>query len=178
MPKSRTLQSFTPPVQLKLAMLWASVVFCYIYGDYFGLYVPGTLQSMLGGHMGPLGRTTQNVLLGTTALMAIPSLMPIACLVLKPGWNRAANLVSGLVYSVVMALTLPGAWRFYQALGAVEILLTLAVCWYAWNWPRVSAAAHEVGRTTRENQAYVDDQSCRPHGNLESATSDTAAGNL
>ncbi|MFO1508098.1 MAG: hypothetical protein U1F23_13710 [Lysobacterales bacterium] len=61
MPPSETLQGFNPPVQLKLAMLWASVVFCYIYGDYFGLYVPGSLQSILDGRMGPLGATTQNV---------------------------------------------------------------------------------------------------------------------
>ncbi|MBS0382057.1 MAG: hypothetical protein JSR56_06465 [Proteobacteria bacterium] len=141
MPKSTTLQNFTPPVQLKLAMLWASVVFCYIYGDYFGLYVPGSLKAMLDGQMGPLGPTTQNVLLGTTALMVIPCLMPVASLVLKPGWNRAANLLFGLVYSVVMAVTMPGAWHFYQALGVVEILLTLAVCWYAWNWPRAAGAA-------------------------------------
>lgn len=107
---------------------------------------------MLDGRMGPLGPTTQNVLLGTTALMAIPSLMPIACIVLKPGWNRATNLVLGLVYSVVMALTLPGAWRFYQALGVVEILLTLAVCWCAWNWPKVDtiecSAAYNASSTT------------------------------
>ncbi|HKT42685.1 MAG TPA: DUF6326 family protein [Rhodanobacteraceae bacterium] len=149
MPESRTLQGFTPPIQLKLAMLWASVVFCYIYGDYFGLYVPGTLQSMLDGRMGPLGPTTQNVLLGTTVLMAIPSLMPIACLMLRPGWNRVANLLFGLVYSVVMALTLAGAWRFYQLLGVVEILLTLAVCWYAWKWPRVSQNSQdEPARST------------------------------
>ena len=140
MPKSAALQAFEPPVQLKLAMLWASVVFCYVYGDYFGLYVPGTLKSVLDGRMGPLGPTTQDVLLGTTALMAIPSLMPFACMVLKPAWNRAANLVFGIVYSAVMALTLSGAWRFYQALGVVEILLTLAVCWYAWKWPRPAAA--------------------------------------
>ena len=28
-------------------------LFCYIYGDYFGLYQLGTLQSMLEGHMAP-----------------------------------------------------------------------------------------------------------------------------
>ena len=143
---SSPLQIFNPPVQLKLAMLWASVVFCYLYGDYFGLYVPGTLKSMLDGQMGPLGATTQNVLLGTTALMAIPSVMPIACIVLPPHGNRAANLLFGIVYSAVIVLTLPGAWRFYQALGVVEILLTLAVCWCAWNWPRVDAADHGGAR--------------------------------
>ena len=138
MPATETLHGFKPPVQLKLAMLWTSVVFCYVYGDYFGLYVPGSLQSMLDGRMGPLGPTTQHVLLGTTELMVIPCLMPFASLVLKPAWNRAANLLFGLVYSIVIGMTMVGAWRFYQALGMVEILLTLTACWYALSWPRSS----------------------------------------
>ncbi|HEX7679119.1 MAG TPA: hypothetical protein VF713_13395, partial [Thermoanaerobaculia bacterium] len=48
-------------VKIKLSALWASVMFCYIYADYFGLYVPGALQKMLNGRMGPLGPTTQGV---------------------------------------------------------------------------------------------------------------------
>jgi hypothetical protein len=32
-------------VKLKLSALWASVMFCYIYGDYFELYKPGKLQN-------------------------------------------------------------------------------------------------------------------------------------
>ncbi len=42
-------------VRLKMSALWSSVMFCYIYADYFGLYVPGSLQRMLAGKMGPLG---------------------------------------------------------------------------------------------------------------------------
>ena len=124
------------PVKLKLSALWASVMFCYIYGDYFGLYVPGTLKSMLDGKMGPLGPTTQGVLLGTTALMVIPSLMPLLSLMLRPSLNRIVNIVLGIVYSIVMLVSLPGAWRFYQAIGVVEILLTGLVVWHAWTWPR------------------------------------------
>lgn len=37
--------------RLKLAALWTSVMFCYVYGDYFELYVPGKLQDMLNGEM-------------------------------------------------------------------------------------------------------------------------------
>src|SRR2546430_587689 len=62
-------------VKFKMSALWASVMFCYIYADYFGLYVPGALQGMLNGRMGPLGPTTQGVLLGTSFMMAIPSVM-------------------------------------------------------------------------------------------------------
>jgi len=36
-------------VRIKISALWASVMFCYIYADYFGLYVPGALQRMLNG---------------------------------------------------------------------------------------------------------------------------------
>ena len=59
-------------------------MFCYIYGDYFGLYKPGALQGILKGEMGPLGPTTQGILLGTSVLMAIPSLMVFLSLVLSP----------------------------------------------------------------------------------------------
>ena len=132
----KPLQDFKMTVKLKLSALWASVMFCYIYGDYFGLYVPGTLKSMLDGKMGPLGPTTQGVLLGTTALMVIPSLMPLLSLMLRPSLNRIVNIVLGIVYSIVMLVSLPGAWRFYQAIGVVEILLTGLVVWHAWTWPR------------------------------------------
>ena len=58
-------------VKMKLSALWVSVMLCYIYGDYFGLYEPGKLQGMLEGKMGPLGPTTQGVLLGTAILLRI-----------------------------------------------------------------------------------------------------------
>ena len=50
------------PVRLKLSALWASLTFCYLYGDYFGLYKPGKLQHMLDG-AGPMGPATQGSLL-------------------------------------------------------------------------------------------------------------------
>lgn len=37
------------PQRLKLSAAWASLTFCYLYGDYFGLYKPGKLQHMLDG---------------------------------------------------------------------------------------------------------------------------------
>ena len=72
---STALDDIKVHVKVKISALWASLMFCYIYGDYFGLYKPGTLQDMLTGKMGPLGPTTQGILLGTSAMMAIPSVM-------------------------------------------------------------------------------------------------------
>jgi hypothetical protein len=43
------LEDAKVPIRLKLSALWAALMFCYVYGDYFGLYRPGQLQGMLRG---------------------------------------------------------------------------------------------------------------------------------
>lgn len=130
------LEELKIPVQIKLSALWASVMFCYIYGDYFGLYKPGALQEMLDGRMGPLGPTTQGVLLGTTIMMAIPSVMVFLSVALKATVNRWANILFGVIYTLIMLITMPGAWTFYVFLGVIEVVLTSLVVWYAWRWPK------------------------------------------
>lgn len=124
------------PVRVKLAALWASTMFLYLYGDYFGLYKPGTLQSMLDGVMGPLGPTTQGILVGTALMMTIPSVMVFLSLVLPVRVNRVANIFLGLLYTAIILATMPGAWHFYLMLGVVEAALTLTIAWTAWKWPR------------------------------------------
>lgn len=125
-------------VRFKLAALWTSLMFCYVYGDYFGLYQPGKLQGMLDGRMDPLGPATQAVLLGTSLMLAIPGLMVFLSLMLGPSVARWLNIAMGIAYTLIMAISMPGAWMFYLCLGAIEMLLTLAIVWHAWRWPRQS----------------------------------------
>ena len=125
-------------VKIKLSALWASVMFCYIYADYFGLYVPGALQRMLQGRMGPLGRTTQGVLLGTSIMMAIPSVMIFLSVALKPNLNRWLNIIFGVLYTVIILFTM-WQWAFYIFFGIIEVVLTGLVVWHAWSWPRQEA---------------------------------------
>jgi hypothetical protein len=122
------------PLRLKLAAFWTSVMFCYVYADYFGLYVPGALQKMLDGIMEPLGHTTQKVLLGTSLMMIIPSLMICFCVLLKPTVARWLNIVVGVVYTLIIALTM-WSWMFYVLFGVIEIALTISIVWLAWRWP-------------------------------------------
>ena len=126
-------------VKLKIAALWTSLMLCYVYGDYFGLYKPGKLQSMLDGRMGPLGQITQNVLLGTAVLMAIPAVMVYLSVALKPSVNRWVNIVLGAAYAAILLITMPGAWNFYIFLGIIEVSLSLLIIWHAWTWPRRGA---------------------------------------
>ena len=125
-------------VKIKISALWVSVIFCYIYGDYFGLYEPGKLRGMLEGKMGPLGQTTQGVLLGTSLMMAIPSVMVFLSLVLKANLNRRVNIIFGAIYTVIILITMWN-WAFYIFLGVVEIVLTALIVWYAWHWPKQEA---------------------------------------
>jgi len=126
-------------VKLKIAALWTSLMLCYVYGDYFGLYKPGKLQGMLDGRMGPLGQITQNVLLGTAVLMAIPAVMVYMSVALKPSVNRWLNIILGAAYAAILLITMPGAWNFYIFLGFIEVALSLLIIWHAWTWPRREA---------------------------------------
>ena len=131
-------EDITVPVRFKLFALWVSVLFFYVYGDYFELYQPGKLQQMLAGRM-PLGAISQGVLLGMSAVMVIPSLMPFLSLILPAGVKRWANIVFGTLYTVTMILAIRGGWHFYVFFGVIEIILTLLIVFYAWTWPKQPA---------------------------------------
>ena len=36
-------------IKIKLAALWVSVSLCYLYGDYFELYTPEKVNSLISG---------------------------------------------------------------------------------------------------------------------------------
>lgn len=129
------LNDIKVPVRYKLSALWCSLMFCYIYGDYFELYQPGKLQEMLSGRTA-LGAATQNALLGMAAVMAVPSLMVLLSLILPAMASRWLNVILGTVYSLIMVAAILGSWHFYIFLGVIEIALTVSIIWYAWNWPK------------------------------------------
>lgn len=139
MSENLTLADFKVPVQLKLSALWISVMFCYVYGDFFTLFVPGRIESLMSGHSG-VGETTPIKLLMFAILMSIPSIMVFLSLVLKPSVNRRTNIVVGVLFTAIMILVVAtsiGYWRlFYTYLGVLEIILTSLIVFYSWKWPR------------------------------------------
>jgi len=130
------LEDFRAPTKLKLALLWTSLMFLYIYNDYFILYLPGTITNMMAGRIGPLGPATANVLVGVSMLLAIPALMIFLSVALPPLASRWLNLLLGLAYTAIEALTLHGSVLFYQIIVVFEILITALVVWYSLRWPR------------------------------------------
>jgi uncharacterized protein DUF6326 len=130
-----TFEDIKVHVRFKLFALWSSVMFFYIYGDYFELYRTGKLQEMIAGRM-PFGDISQGVLLAMASVMIIPSLMPFLSLALPARVNRWLNIVFGILYSVIMFLAIRGGWHFYVVFGLIEVTLTTLIVWYAWTWPR------------------------------------------
>lgn len=134
---SRALLDPPLPLRVKLSALWASLTFCYLYGDYFGLYKPGKLQHMLDG-AGPMGPSSQGSLLFVALLLVVPGLMVFLSLALPAHIVRWLNVGLALFYAAFVAVTMPGAWWFYLAYSGIEIVLCGAIAWLAWRWPRAA----------------------------------------
>ena len=120
---------------VKLSVLWASLMFLYIYADHISLFRTGQIEEMISGRMGPFP-VTQVSLVSASILMIIPAMMIFLTTIMKPGLNRWVNIISGALYTVVNIINLIGAtWIFYIFFGVVEIGLTLLIVWYAWKLP-------------------------------------------
>lgn len=130
-------EDFKVNVRIKLSALWASVMFCYIYGDYFSLYVPNKIKGFISGE-NMLDSPIK--LFAATILMVIPSLMIFLSILLKPKLARLLNIIFGIIYTAIMLLiaatTLAQWWAFYVFLALVESAITVVIVWQAYKWPR------------------------------------------
>lgn len=123
------------PVPIKLSLLWAVLMSLYIYNDYFILFVPGVIEDMAAGHMGPLGEVTDLKLVAVAIILAIPAVMIFLSSGLPATLSRSLNVVLGSVYAVIAALTLIGSPPFYRLIVVLEIIATILIVWLALRWP-------------------------------------------
>lgn len=130
-------EDFKINTKLKLAAIWTSVMFCYVYGDYFSLYVPKKVEDFISGET-LLDSPVK--LFFAAILMTIPALMIFASVVLKPKINRLLNMIFGIIYTLIMLLiaftTIAPWWSFYVFLALIESMLTSILFWTAYKWPR------------------------------------------
>jgi len=131
------LQDHKINIKLQLSALWTGVMFLYIYGDYFELYVPGKVNGLLNG---------QNMLDNpgklflATVLLAIPALLIFLNLMLKANFAKWLNIIWGLFFSVftlLVGISSLSAWKtFYVFLAFLESLVTAIIVYKSWNWPK------------------------------------------
>jgi len=126
-------------IKIKLAALWASATFCYLYGDYFELYTPDKVNSLITGQN---SLDSPNKLLIASIILAISSVMVAASIILKPKINRILNIIFGTLFTlmqVFIGILSTNEWYlFYVFLAFLESFITALIVWYAWKWPKKS----------------------------------------
>jgi hypothetical protein len=127
-------EDFKINVKLKISALWVAVMFCSVYGDYIQIYVPGILADAMEVKA---TAETQLEFFAVALLMAMPSMMIFFTLVAQPKINRWLNIILSTLYIVILIATnLTETWVFYLFLTAIEVLISVAIIWYAWKWPK------------------------------------------
>ena len=135
-----SLTNYEINIKIKLAALWTTLMFLYIYADYFQLMTPGKLERMIALQT-PMGPTTPGLLVIFSSILIIPALMIGLSIFLNPRINRWLNILVAFLYasiSILILVTTTGdEWHtFYVVFNVVEILVFGTILSQAWKWPR------------------------------------------
>jgi hypothetical protein len=137
------IHELTLSTRAKLIALWGAVMFCYIYGDYFALYIPHEAEKLVRGDT--LLNSPVRVF-GASVLMCLPSLVILTTVFARAPIARWMNIIFGVVFTGIMLLiaatSFPvtpeiAAYFFYALL---ESAITIAIIWQAWKWPHITNA--------------------------------------
>jgi len=131
------LEDFKINIRIKLAALWTSVMFCYIYGDYFELYVPQKAEGLLSGQN---MLDTPLKLFIATFVLTIPALMIFLSVMLSPILTKWLNIGIGIfftLFTLLVGISSISTWRiFYVFLAIIESIITAIIVWQAWTWQK------------------------------------------
>jgi len=133
------LEDFKINVRIKLSALWTSVMFCYIYGDYFELYVPKKVEELLNGQN---MLDTPIKLFMASFILTVPALMIFLTVVLSPMLTKWLNIGVGIfftLFTLLVGISSISEWRaFYVCLAFVESIITAIIVWQAWTWQKIN----------------------------------------
>ena len=135
-----TLEDIEVNLKLKLATLWTSFMFLYIYIDYLHFYMPNKIKEIQAGRVFVFD-ITQEFLLVVLVLMTIPVLMIFLSVALPAKVNRWVNIIVATVHIPYTLFNLAGEAWMHMVFGAVvEVVLLCLIIRYAWKWtPHVEA---------------------------------------
>lgn len=131
------LKDYHINIKIKLSILWSAVTFFYLYGDYFELYIPQKVEGLINGDN--LLDTPTKLFLASL-LLAIPALMVLLSILLKPNLSKWLNITFGLFFTSLMlliAFTSFSPWRtFYVFFALLEGVITALIVCHAFKWPK------------------------------------------
>ncbi len=123
----------------KLVALWTALMFLYIYGDYFKLYIPGETNKLVTGNT---LLDTPERLFAASVLLAIPPLVIIFSVMAPARVARVLNIIFGLVFTAIMLLiavtSVDIEWASYVFYALLESIITIVIIRQAWSWPKIN----------------------------------------
>jgi len=125
---------FHVPPQVKISLMWASLLTLYLYNDYLLFFIPGQIEGMSSGSFGPFGQVTELKLLATAAFLAVPCCMIFLSSFVTRGVSRALNLIAAPLLTITNALqALPifDAPLYFKFIAGIEVIITLLITWIA-----------------------------------------------
>lgn len=134
--------------RVKIAALWASMLFVFVYVDLFSLYRADVRADIEAGKISAFS-IGQGYLLGVIVYVALPSLMLFLSLVLPVKVTRLTNIVLAVLYGLTIAASAVGEWGYFILGSAIEAALLAGIAYYAWTWPKaVNGAAGAIPEET------------------------------
>ncbi len=138
---SKSLIDYKVDIKIKLAALWTSLMFLYIYADYFRLMTPEKLEKMIKLQT-PMGPTTPGLLVIFSLILIVPTLMIFLSVFLRPKINKWLNIIVALLYTCMSVLiiisSISSEWqKFFVFFNIVEVLIFSIIIFQAWNWQKL-----------------------------------------
>ena len=131
------LEDIKVSLKLKLATLWTSFMFLYIYVDHFAIFMPDKIEDILKRKVFVFD-ITEGFILTALASITIPALMIFLSVALPAKLNRWVNIIIAAVYIPFTLFNLTGETWMHMVFGAVvEVVLLCLIISYAWKWPRI-----------------------------------------
>ena len=141
----------------RLSLFWIFALLNYLYADVVALFA-------IAGSREPFEPLPPWALLGSAVLMEIPIAMIVACRLLPFRANRLANVIAGVVLTLVNGfLTFvpplagwgrPPALPEYLFFATIETVCTSVIVWKAWTWSGVEAVVSSE-RIVRQPEAGI-----------------------
>ena len=125
--------------RIKIAALWASMMFVFVCVDLFSLYRGDVRADIEAGKIAAF-TIGQGYLLGVTIYVVVPSLILFLSLVLPVRIMRMTNIVVAIFYAVTVAGSAIGEWNYFILGSLTEAALLAGIAYYAWTWPKVTHA--------------------------------------
>ncbi len=122
--------------------LWIFVMINYLYCDFLSNMESSVLKGLLDGQIAGMTITT-SFLLNAAFLMEIPTAMVLLSRVLPFRANRWANIIAGLIMTLVQVGSLfvgTGPTPHYIFYSVIEASTTAFIAWFAWNWRAAGSA--------------------------------------